>query len=372
MSDLQPPVTPIEPAPQASDGAVAPQPPVEAPAATPPEQPRSRRGLWIGLIVGGAVLLLIIIGLIVTTAVLASQRTPEAVTSRFVDALIAGDDAAALATLEDSPGGPGYFLAEGVYAGATDTISDYRVLDSSRQGTTAAVTVELQQGDEVYTARVPLVKTGRDFLFFDRWAINPDVLPKARIINPRPAGMGLLINGVDTPAFTGGIQFDLRALPGTYTLEATGGGDLYGAEPVSAPLLLGAADNVNIDVSIVLTEAGIAAAQQAVDAQFDGCIAQASPKPGPGCGFFVTGTDGLTLTSMTWTITTRPTVSFEPYDGSAVLSAGWPVESAGAGSLKFSASGPDGSGDAFVGGVNQQGVIVFRDGVAEFISSFTD
>lgn len=347
--------------------------PPEPPAAViPPEPRRSRRGLWIGLIVGGSILLLVIAGLVVAAAVFSSQHTPEAVTSRFVGALIAGDDAAALATLEESPGGPGYFLVDGVYAGATDTISGYRVLDSSRQGGMAAVTVEVQQGDQVYTARVPLVKTGRDLLFFDRWAISPDVLPKARIINPRPAGMGLLINGVDTPAFTGGIQFDLRALPGTYTLEATGGGDLYGAEPVSAPLLLGAADNVNIDVSIVLTEAGIAAAQQAVDAQFDACVAQASVAPGPGCGFRVTGTDGLTLTTLTWSITTRPTVAFEPYDGSAVLSAGWPVVSDGAGSLKFSASGPDGSGDAFVGGVNQQGVIVFRDGVAEFISGFTD
>ncbi|UDF14515.1 hypothetical protein LH407_06545 [Antiquaquibacter oligotrophicus] len=380
MSDSQPPVVPpVEPVPSvdAAPGSLVPQP-VVAPAGPPaPPQPRSRRGLFIGLIVGGAALLLLILAGVIVSGVLAGQRTPEASVARLLQSVIDGDSAAALGELAGAPNGPDFLLADGVYEASSGGITDYRIIGSDRNFDTAIVRVEITQDGDTYTADLQTENTGRELVFFDSWRVAPESLPTVRIDYPRPADMSLAVNGVEIPSFTTGTVLGVPALPGTYTLDAVGGTENYGAESVTVSPRFGSAGDLDAELPVTLTEAGAASAQAAVNAHLDGCLAQATFTPGPACNFAISNTSGYPYTTITWTLNARPTVTFEAYTGNSgsSLSAGWPVVPGDDGSATLSASGSDASYEYTGSGtvnVFQTGVITFPDGTAVFTSPELD
>lgn len=317
---------------------------------------------------------MIIVGLVVTFAVLAAQRTPEAAASRFLDAIIEGDDTAAIEALASKPTGPGYLLQDGVLEAASAGISDYTIVGTSEGPDMATLEVEITQGEETYTTELYVHKVGREALFFTTWRVDESALPTVRIAFPRPAGMSLAVNGVDLPEYTTATVLDVPALPGTYTFEPVGGTDLYSAETVTIAPHLGSSQNLDAELPVTLTEAGVTAAQAAVNAQLDGCVAQATTAPGPACNFSIIDNSGYPYTTLTWTLLTRPTVTFEAYDGSrgSELSAGWAVVPADPGSLRFDASGSDASyeytGSGGVDRFYQAGVITIDDGQVTFTS----
>jgi hypothetical protein len=301
-----------------------------------PAVPARRSRLRLGLIIGGAVLVALLAGAGITYAVVASQRTPEATVSAFLDELVAGDAAGAQRLLTSIPSGNPVLLQPDTYEATPDTISGYTVLDSSTDGATSTVTVEFEQAGETYTQDLSLSLVRRDLGVFDVWRVDGSNLPSVYVSYARPVG-------------------------------AT---DYYSAEPVSITLRFDGPDSSTTALlEVLLTEAGTASAQAAVNAHLDGCLAQPVLAPGPNCGFGVIQ-DDATYSNIRWTLLTRPTVTF----GAFRPDSGWAVIPASPGSLRFDAdyetSSEYGTAESSFNALEQAGVIVSIDenGVAEFES----
>lgn len=358
MSQLPPPgPAPLEP--------VAPVVHTEIPAV-----PARRSRLRLGLIIGGAVLVALLAGAGITYAVVASQRTPEATVSAFLDELVAGDAAGAQRLLTSIPSGNPVLLQPDTYEATPDTISGYTVLDSSTDGATSTVTVEFEQAGETYTQGLSLSLVRRDLGVFDVWRVDGSNLPSVYVSYARPDGMELSVNGTDFGLMLGAFDLDIPALPGSYTFEPVGATDYYSAEPVSITLRFDGPDSSTTALlEVLLTEAGTASAQAAVNAHLDGCLAQPVLAPGPNCGFGVIQ-DDATYSNIRWTLLTRPTVTF----GAFRPDSGWAVIPASPGSLRFDAdyetSSEYGTAESSFNALEQAGVIVSIDenGVAVFES----
>lgn len=363
MTQLPPPgPSPVEPVPPVVNTEI-------------PAVPARRSGLRLGLIIGGAALIGIIAAAGITYAVIASQRTPEAAASTFLDELVAGDAAGAQRLLASIPSGNPVMLQPDTYAATTDTISGYTVIGSSTDGSASTVTVEIEQAGESYTQELSLSLLRRDLGVFDVWRVDASTLPTVYLTFARPEGMGLSVNGTDFGPMSGAFDVDIPALPGTYTFEPVGTTEFYSAEPVTITLRLDGPDSsTTAALEVLLTEAGTAAAQAAVNAHLDGCLAQPVLAPGPNCGFGVIQ-DDATYTNIRWTLLSRPTVTFGAYRSDV----GWAVIPSAPGSMRLDAdyetTSEFGTAESVIDGFEQGGLIVSigEDGVAVFESvEYTD
>lgn len=321
--------------------------------------------LILGTVVG------LLVGAVVTYAIVAAQRTPEAAASAFLDELVAGDSAGAQNLLAQLPAGTPVLLQPDTYAAATDRITGYTVLGGSTENDRARVKVEVHQGGETYTQELSLTLVRRDLGLLDVWRVDGDNLPTVYITYAHPEGMGLTVNGKEFELAAGSFEVGIPAFPGTYAFEPTGVTEYYSTEPATTTLRFdgpGSSETVAFDVT--LTAAGVAAAQRAVDARLDECLAQPVLAPGPNCGFSV-AEDGATYTNIRWTLLARPTVSFGAYR----TGAGWAVIPVSSGSMRvdadYTSGGESGIAESVVEGYDQSGFITSIDenGVAVFESA---
>ncbi|MEV7974083.1 hypothetical protein [Cellulomonas sp. NPDC089187] len=289
------------------DGAAptfAPQAPYGQPAVPmDPERQRKirRRVIWAVSSVG-AVVVLLVAGVITIAQINSRVYGPGAQAQEFFDALEQGSasDALAMADLDLSPADQA-LLTDEIYGAAESRPQDMRVRSTTTYGSTASVSVEFTQGDRSVTGSVLLEKTGRTGVFFDQWRIID--APLGSLSTSLYDTEEVVVNGqtVTLEAST------VTVLPGEYTVslpEST-----WMESSTATAVVYGDAWTTLDEVALSPNAEFETEAKRVVDEYLNGCLAQAdlAPRNCPNQAW-----EWRTVNDLTWTMDEAPTYSFEP------------------------------------------------------------
>ena len=335
-----------------------------------PARPRRKlgRGPLIGIIAGGAAVVLLAVAGVVGYSVGTSTHSADRPVRAFLDDLSAGkvEDALKTAGIDHDKGD--VLLTDAAYAKAKGRVTGYRIAATRDDGDTATVTAYLRQGGRDVSSTFTLDKTGTDWGIFPVWELEAPKLGAVDVSVRGPAGAKVLVGGQGVTTSKDGTA-TLTALPGTYDV-AVDGGKWYSADATTATVAgFGGTASSPVSMTTKLTAAGEQSAKDAVNAWVDGCIASTDAAP-KGCSFYAYGEDSAyTYTNQKWTLDTRPAVSVGGW-----LSNGWLVTTTTYGRATFTAdiSGAGGVGTASAGpmNVNASGYITgFTDAGATFRSA---
>ncbi|WP_144760637.1 hypothetical protein [Curtobacterium sp. 9128] len=345
-----------------------------APQAAPAHVPasgrrrRMRRGALVGLVAGGAAVVLLAVAGGVGYAVGTSSHAPEHQVEAFLDDLQAGKVDRALRDAGIEHGKDDVLLTDAAYAKATSRITGYRIAATETTDDSATVGAYLTQGGRQVPATFTLERTGTDWGVFPEWELEAPDLGAVDVVVQAPAGTTVTVAGQRVTTGKGG-DVTLRALPGSYDVGVDGG-KWFTADTQRAEVQgFRTGDSTPVTMTTTLTADGTTAATNAVNAWVDGCVASTSTAP-DGCSFYAYGENPAnTYTNQKWTLDARPTVRVDGW-----LSDGWMVTTSSLGSATFTAdfTGPAGSGRATAGpiNVNATGIITgFSDAGATFRSA---
>ncbi|ROP63285.1 hypothetical protein [Curtobacterium sp. ZW137] len=344
--------------------------PAPAPASTAAAlrpRRRMRRGALVGVIAGGAAVVLLAIAGGVGYSVESSRHAPEHQVEAFLDDLQVGRVNAALTDAGIDHTKDDVLLTKAAYANAKSRFTSYRITATQTDGDTAKVGAYLTQGGKQVAATFTLDKTGTDWGVFPKWDLQAPELGTVDVAVQGPAKTAVEVAGASTTTNSSGAV-SLRALPGTYDV-AVDGGKWFSADATTAQVTGFGAAAEPVSLTTTLTDDGAQAATKAVDAWVDACIASTSTTP-DGCSFYAYGENPAnTYTNQKWTLDSRPTVKVSGW-----LSKGWMVSTSSYGSATFTAdfTGPSGTGTAKAGpiNVNASGYITgFSDSGATFVSA---
>ena len=244
----------------------------------------SKMPLILSLSAVGLVLVLVVVGALIVMNVNRSQYGPETVAQEYLDAVAAGDLAAAQEiTPATVPNGANESLVDpDVFAASTSAIEDIQVSEADIDGDTATMTAAYTIDGQDYELPLTADKSGRQGVFFDQWTLQPPVLQTLSVNLTQTADATM--NGEPVDLATGATEY--AVMPGayelvvpetTYTEEGSSGitvGFAPDAEPQPATL------NVTIDV----TDAYKEDVTEAVDKKLDECLESGDLETE--CGFF--------------------------------------------------------------------------------------
>ena len=331
--------------------------------------PRRRRlGLILGLSFGGfAVLVIAALG--IGYALLSAQYAPSASVDRFLNLVIKGQSAEAVATLDPAPSDDAALVDDDVYSAAKHRITSYKIESTKVTGHEAVVEVKLKTDAGSWEQRFNLV-TAHRFLVFDAWTVDGNSLPKVDLEDGRPDGVTVTANGVQIQK-NGAHTSTFFALPGDYRFAIVSDSSLVEADAHDVQVA-SFDQNKKVALQVQLTDDGITSARTAVDDFLNGCVSQAVLAPTGDCGYEVTSDPNYpneTLTGITWSIKQRPVVSFDPWqDG------GWTVKTDTAGALEMDANFRDGreygTAIAIFNSYDIQGFVELKDGSLVFTSTY--
>lgn len=347
----QPTTEPQQPTTESQQPTTEPQPPTVEPQLkssreagesnenrTVPAQSKHRR-LAIGLIAGAAALGALFIAGAVWASFETAAHTPQAAVKPYLDALVKGDVAKALHVGNIDTRSP--LVSQKVYSKTADRITGYSIRPDRTGPNEASVVVKYLQGANHSTQVLTLKKTGTDLLFFTRWTLDPVELPTVKVAVDGPA-QGVQVNGTDVSLGSSG-NAELQALPGRYEVTLPSTASFTGGDQAATITQLessGTKPGDAVSIGVSFTDAGQTAANNAVNAWVNGCIAQPTIQPA-GCSFgLVDDYPDLHLANQKWTLASAPKYEIGPWDGH-----GWPVVTTTAGSATFLAdfSADDGS-----------------------------
>jgi len=236
----------------AANGQTAPsRPPVPAPPAAAPgaaddpfqgllagdaaQQRPLSRGAKTGWIVGGisagAVVLLIIGGVIVRGYLAGTTYSPQAQVEKYLGAIVDGDADDALALWSPNvTSGERVLLQEDIYDAAGNRPTDFTVGDVVESGESASVAASLTVDSKKYDVSFELAKAGTTAVVFDEWQITSGPQQYVRL---GAVGSVTQVNGVEVDLSTitgsdpgaeeyvsGDELVQIPVLPGTYTFTA--------------------------------------------------------------------------------------------------------------------------------------------------------
>lgn len=360
-------------APSAADDATAPAAvaPIEvvAPAvADPAPRPRRRRRI-LALTLGG-VGLLVIAGLAVAYGLLSARYAPTASVSSFLDQVVKGRSTEAVELMSPKPEGNPGLTSDDVYQAAKHRVTSYRVESTTVSGGHAHVKALLHTDAGSWSQTFTLV-THHRVLLWDIWTVDGSDLQHITLDDTRPAGVTITAN--DVPIQKDNSDYNsYYALPGSYTFAIESDNSLVAADSHAASIhSMSGGRNVKVQLRFRLTDDGIAAGRTAVDQFLDGCLAQASLAPTGNCGFYVENDPTGTISSIQWSITKRPVVSFGDWEDN-----GWTVKTDTAGVFEMDGiyRGSKGYGDvaALFTSYDVQGYLDLNDGKIVFHSTYSD
>lgn len=270
---------------------------------------RERRASKKRLLVGAGVLLFLVAAGVVGFNVVASQYSPERKAETFLQFLVDGDAAAAAKAISELPEGSTNLLNQAAYEQAADTISEFEVISTGIEGDTAAVQVRTVQGGSATESEIILDLVGQAGLF-PVWEVSPESLSRIVLSFPRPADLSLTVGDIRVAGTAGVNEAELLAFPGTYVLGAREASPYLDVKPQSARLGFSGVTNINLLVE--MSDEGRAAADSAVAAHINACLAQPTFSP---AGCWWGAGDDEDSTNIRWTLLQPPVLSYTSWEG---------------------------------------------------------
>ncbi|WP_168199732.1 hypothetical protein [Citricoccus sp. SGAir0253] len=285
---------------------------------------------------GGAAAVVLVAGGVAIGAVNATVYSPEAPVERYLEALEAGDGGTALALAGAGtalPEGTATTLLDGApLAAGRAALGEVTVRQGERSGDRVPVEVSYAVDGREHSTVFTVERTGRDWLFFDRWRMTGVGLQAVRV-EPAPwpgeaAGHGLAatVNGAEVPLAGEGVPArELAVLPpavvdtaaaGTYLRAAPVRTVLDGAGPGAA-----AGEPVPVELAVEYTEEATAEANRQLDAYLAGCTEQEVLNP-TGCPMGYQTSNRVPPESIDWSVAWDPAVRLLPLAQAAGGSAG--------------------------------------------------
>jgi hypothetical protein len=315
-----------------------------------PQRPRRklRRGQLIGIVSGGTAVVLLLVAGVVGYSIGSSSHSADRPVRAFLDDLTAGRVADALDDAGIDREKTDVLLGEAAYAKASDKVTGYRVAATRTEGDTATVRAYLRQGGQDVAATFMLDKTGTDWGVFPVWQLQAPELGSVDVAVRGPSGASVTVAGSKVKTAKDGTV-SLRALPGTYDVAFDGDKWTTASGGSASVSGFGRSTSTPVQMTTTLTAAGQQAAERAVDAWVDGCIASTDAAPA-GCSFYAYGQNpAYTYSNQKWTLETRPTVRVGNW-----TTNGWLITTTTFGRAKYTAdiSGAAGTGTASAGPLN--------------------
>ncbi|WP_423921651.1 hypothetical protein ACPEEZ_01210 [Frigoribacterium sp. 2-23] len=305
-----------------------------------PEQRKKRTRLLVGLLGGGALLLILIIVGGILFATTAAKHTPEAAVREYLDSVKSGQIENAMKLDGTKPADGDVLLTDAAYKKAKVHISGYEIVATTESDGRATVQARVRQGGDSFPQTFVVDKGGKTAVFFDEWKLQPVALGTVDVQVGAPGDAGVTVDGQAVTPADGALS--LKAFPGQYAVALTSEGGFYAADDTVAQVKgFGSPTGQPAVLEAKLTAEGVAAANAAVDAWVQGCVASPELAP-PGCTFTLINTDPtLTLTNQKWTLEAAPQYKIGDWEGS-----GWVVSSTVTGSVTFAANATNTAGQS--------------------------
>ncbi|GHD02508.1 hypothetical protein [Zhihengliuella salsuginis] len=261
------------------------------------------------------VLIVVLVAAAMTIAV-ANARIfgPERVVGDYMKTLEQGDGATALGHLGlEAPAGNGLMLSGDPLKASTAALGDYEVEETAQEEDRASVRVSYDVGGNRHHADFRLVRTGRDWLFFDEWQIQMGKLPVVTVNASNTTD--IRVNDVESPVAAGEQAFPV--LPPA-VVTASFEKEFFHAEDTTRVV-----DGVDdTDEQLQLVSQPTQALEDAVDRQLreylDGCAGQQVLMP-TGCPLAYDTAARVDPSTIDWEIADYPDVEIAGFDGGWVL-----------------------------------------------------
>ncbi|WP_198394581.1 hypothetical protein [Brevibacterium yomogidense] len=245
---------------------------------------KSKLPLILSLSAVGVVLVLVVVGALVVMNMNRTQYGPETVAQQYLDAVAAGDLAAAQeVTTATVPNGANEALVSPeIFSGSDSAIEDVQVGEADIDGDVATMTASYTLGGQDYELPLTAEKSGKQGVFFDEWTLQPPVLQTLSLDLTQTADA--TVNGESVDLATGDTEY--AVMPGSYELVVP---ETKYTEEGSAAISVGFAPDeapqpAALNVTIGVTDAYKKDVVKAVEAQLDECLE--SEKLETDCGFF--------------------------------------------------------------------------------------
>lgn len=277
--------------------------------ATETSSPRSpRKGLLIGAIVAGSLLVLAGIGVGVVISLQNTTYSPVNAVTGYTDDIEAGRFADAWSATTASTGASTALVDAGQVELST-AISDVTLGEPTGGGDTRTIPVTYDLDGVDGTGTIVVRSVGKQMLFFDEWQIESGLESHAEITS---TGLDeVMVGGVPVALSSESVQ--IAAYPGTYPVS----GPESDWITVTAEPLAVTADGGTTAVALSASDALQGEVESQVNAQLDTCAASTSAAP-EGCPFRILAWNGAS--SVKWTIKAYPTIEltgYESFTGSA-------------------------------------------------------
>lgn len=315
------------------------------PAATPLD-PRTKKRILLGTIVGGGVIVLAVLATVGLSIANGVVNAPQAKVSEYLDALKAGDASRALELSDvDAPNSERVLLNDEIFGAAEGRIASYDITSVVSSGNTTTVAAEVDQDGSKSSMQFTVVSRGKQWLFFDEWKLARPDQSSVSVTIPDTLDQ-LEVNGV--PIELSADQRDgivsLPAFPGRYDFSISKSSKWITAEPQSAmarPRGVVAGIDGRVQLQPEPTPALTEEIGSQVDAYLAACIASTSLKPDncPNSAYFSLGNP----TDVVWTMTKAPVYEVGiDYDGALRVT----TTTSGSASVTYTSFGkPDRSSD---------------------------
>ncbi|GAA3703972.1 hypothetical protein GCM10022377_17110 [Zhihengliuella alba] len=239
---------------------------------------------------------------------------PERAVEDYFGALESGDPATALGLLgAEVPAGNGLMLTPDAVRASAEHIADVEVSETSIDDGRATVEASFVASGKTHTAKFDLVKTGTDWLFFDRWSFDQGSLPTLRI---DAADTGdIHVNGVASPVEKGSQTFPV--LPPA-VVEASFEQKYFHAEPTRRVVTDAGSAEEPLKLKSEPTPTLIDEVTEQVNAYVDSCVEQNVLMP-TGCPLTYDTDARVDADTIEWKVVEYPKVEITAFDGSWVL-----------------------------------------------------
>ncbi|MFB9775284.1 hypothetical protein [Brevibacterium otitidis] len=243
-----------QPAPAPGYAAAPGGPGAQSPAGDQQKQKKPKLPLILSLGAVALVLVLVLVGFFVVRSVNHNKYGPDRVAEEYLSALESGniDEANKITKATTPDGASEKLLLQQIVDGSEQKITDAQVVETTREGKSAKVHTKYTIDGQPYDLILNATKEGRQNLFFDKWTLEPPVLPTVTMEVPPIAGA--TINGTEFSPESGRVEY--AVWPGRYDVSIPESKYVSGAEG-NATVGFADADNpqnASISMSVEATD----------------------------------------------------------------------------------------------------------------------